>query len=239
MKRILLAVFIIMNFNQTSMGQAKQAADSRSGVATIHNFYKVSTIPLYTQPEGTPLDVLMFKKKRIGWSKFYVIRSKLKEGFAPYELMHAKASAAQAKINRSIINSKNNWVRSHLHPTPIYKLSFKLIGRYDQWLKVELNSKTHETCYIRRNDTYMSFTSWEDIVKPALQVGFNGLPVYDSPNGKKLAINEESKRGKILAIEDEWMHIRYYYGYDTGECWVKWKDESGMLLANLIYEFIR
>ena len=229
-----------MNISQTSTGQENRMSDSCTGIVSIHNFFNVNAIPLYTHPDGKPFDALKFKQKRIRWHKVYVIQSGLGERFSPHSLLHAEASLYQIKSNQRMWNSKNNWVRSHLKPEPAYALSFKLIGEYGEWLKVELNGKTRETCYIRRNDSYMHFTSWEEIVALALMVRFNGLPAYDKPNGNELAINDGFKKGKILALEGEWAHIQYYYGSDAGECWVKWKDETGMLLTNHpIYEFIQ
>ena len=237
MRQALLAVIIIMSLNQTSIAQTKHAADSCHGIVSIN--FEIGTIPLYPHPDSIAFDVLNFEQKKVDEYVVYVIESNLKERLAPYKLMHADASVNQMRWNNKVLTTDNMWTRTHMHPKPTHKLSFKLIGEYGDWFKVELNGKTRETCYIQRNDSCMHFTSWEAIVAPALMVSFNGLPVYDKPNGNELAVNDESKRGKILALEGEWAHVHYYYGLDTGECWVKWKDETGMLLTNLIYEFIK
>ncbi len=236
--KYILTILTIMSLSQASTGQTSHAQDSYCGIISID--FEINAIPLYLYPDGIPFDVLKFEQKEIYGYTIYVIESNLGERFAPYKLKHAEESARQMQRNNDVLTTNNIWTRTHMKPQPIHGLSFKLIGNYDnEWLKIELNNSTRETCYIKRNDSCMHFASWEDIVKPALQVNFNGLTAYEKPNGKEMSIKEECKRGKILAIENEWMHIHYYYGFETGECWIKWKDESGMLVTNLIYEFIR
>lgn len=227
---------------QNTMQLNNNAADSCFGIIGI-NFFVVEKIPFYKEKDAVPFATILFNKKKSASGKevFYVETNPEME-LQPYELSHAENAAAIMERNSNILSSENNWVRTHKKPKSPYKLRFKVIGEYSSdWIQIVTNEKTWETAYIQKDEKYMSYQTWENIIKEARHIVFPDLPVYDKMDGKEIGLKTDLKRGKILSIHGNWLHVNYFCGFESGECWIKWKDEKGMFSERIfiIREFIR
>lgn len=246
--RIILLVIILVTFHSNLLAESIMAENENSrtdtsiGVVHITNF-NIGEILLYERPDSQPIDTLKFELKNYAhhwWRKkmYYTVSLQSGSTLSPYTLVHGEIAMGlaqqQATNIKRIAKSKNKWVQSHMQPRfrPIYDISFKVINDYGDWICIILNDETNEMAYIRRNYSYMSFSKWEDFISSARTVLFANQNAYDSKNGQKIELEEELKRGRIVLVDGNWMNIRYYQEAGEAYCWIRWKDETGMLLKS-------
>lgn len=194
----------------------------------------LSDIPLYHPRESQPFDTLRFIKlnytKDFSGFRFcgpcYFMDRISGLPLAPYRIEMGESSAMQAVYNRYYAGTDNSWVHCHEFPEPIYDVSFRLKGGWDEWLYLVLDEITGEGAYIRRDTTRMQLVDWSYYLS-GVAIDMADYPVYDKPNGNILPT---PSGGYIVSREEEWVEVS---GYDADgnrqNYWLRWRDKNGIL----------
>jgi hypothetical protein len=94
---------------------------------------------------------------------------------------------------------------------------------------------------------YYAFETWEHLLKRAEFVDFwnANYAVYDAPNGNKIFENTNHKflPYNVTEVHGDWAKVKTGFGHEfnfkgieNAEGWVKWKDDTKILIE--ITEYI-
>ena len=243
MKTVKIVLTLLVAITLSCNGQANRTAMKNDeelelikapvsiGLGTLDISFDLP-VPLYrTENDITPIDVLTFVRAEDG---VWHYETKNLKSFKLYK-MYGGNSHDETKRNISV-------GLTYFPP----ELSFRVLYATDSYWRVVINETGFETVVIRRDPDYdllqnrlkfsfdnttqkpykgsYAYETWEDLLKRAILVSFNGnYAVYDAPEGKKIIEKTKSDNYKVTEVCGDWVKIERS-GRQEG--WAKWKSDT-------------
>ena len=118
-----------------------------------------------------------------------------------------------------------------------FLLALKVIDTTGNRYKVLINEKISIKKYLKRNQDFLLFQSWEEHILSVFSVGFDEVsnPLQESPlESSKKVYYDKDEFYHPSQIKGDWLQVKWGSEGDWEYGWIRWKDGE-KLLVELYY----
>lgn len=119
----------------------------------------------------------------------------------------------------------------------------RLVGKSDNWYKVEINEETQETKYVLKDDPMWTKIGADYWLVSSGKVFLNKdkLMLYDKPNGKVIEKSRDTihQELRVFKVDGDWIYTETRHKY-TGEKisgWIRWQKGRKLLVGSIFNNF--
>ena len=246
-------------------GPVYGANNERSpGIIEITDFQE-RRIPLYREPGGKAFETLVFAERVFDVGPGLEFFMENGSRFLVFRVKQGWNAASQAAMNASYY-ANEDMLRNipGTSPRPAHVLQFAILGDPEaEWLKVvhyqpfgagtgiNINgsyigivSKAPGVFFIKRDDAYMRYVAWEDLISRERLVNVQpDTPVYDGPDGKLIEKPFAAASAWGVQIEGDWAQGWFFRSdmdafQENYHGWFRWHAADGQLLVHPADRFI-
>ncbi|MCL2072467.1 MAG: hypothetical protein FWH18_00945 [Marinilabiliaceae bacterium] len=208
-------------------------------------------VPLYrTENDTTPFDTLIFRQDKNGVLHY---ETKYLKSFKPYKISGGDShEAAIAHINMGLVGFPPELAFRVIEANESYyrvvidEESFEtvVIRKAPDYVELPQCSSLFgvDMPKDRVYKGYYAFETWEHLLKRAEFVDFYGVKyvVYDAPDGNKIFENTNLKflPYNVTEVRGDWVKVKKgfgrefnFEGIENAEGWVKWKNDTKILIG--------
>jgi hypothetical protein len=115
-------------------------------------------------------------------------------------------------------------------------LVFRVVGEKDGMYAIKVNEKLDEIKYMKPNETFFEYQTWQQNILKAFSIEFNEAvnPLKLNPDSKSTTIPYDDEQFyHPVSIQGDWLKVKD--GNNTIG-WLRWRDEKGMLVIEIVYD---
>jgi hypothetical protein len=209
-------------------------------------------VPLYrTENDEAPFDTLVFKEDKDGVWQYETNRLKslnpLQKHGGPSHKMAMEALKMGAGFSPAVLAFRVVEANDDYFRVVVDESSFETVvirKRADYAVVPQREGMGGVTLpEDKPYSGYYTYETWEHLLLRAQYVSFDreNYAVYDAPEGKKIFENTDRKflPYKVSQVQGDWIKVEkaaggydgYFEGIKNAEGWVKWKNETEILVG--------